>query len=113
MSHESTSGTATSGNISSQNPRESAIEQGSPPPGALRLQSPLVDECLTWVSKFKSGASKKGETCFEIQSILSSSGEKPEVIKAAVESFVNILDQHEFSTTSASKRGRGRERAAR
>ena len=113
MSHESTSGTATSGNISSQNPRESAIEQGSPPPGALRLQSPLVDECLTWVSKFKSGASKKGETCFEIQSILSSSREKPEVIKAAVESFVNILDQHEFSTTSASKRGRGRERAAR
>jgi hypothetical protein len=113
MSHESTSGTATSGNIPSQITKESAIEQGSPPPGTLRLQSPLVDECFTWVNKFKSGASKKGETCFEIQSILSTSGEKSEVIKAAVESFINILDQHKFSTSSASKRGKGGERAIR
>ena len=111
MSHESTSRTATSGNIPSQITRELAVEQGLPPPGTLRLQSPLVNECLTWVNKFKSGGSKKGETCFKIQSILSTSGEKSEVIKAAVESFVNILDQHKFSTSSASKIGRGRERA--
>jgi hypothetical protein len=37
------------------------------------------------------GVSKKGDACFEIQAILASSGEKAEVIKHAVKSFVNIL----------------------
>ena len=55
MSHEPPSRTATStalsegviGDPSSQ----PVVEQGSPPPGTLRLQSLLVEECITWVNK--------------------------------------------------------------
>jgi hypothetical protein len=63
--------------------------------------------------KFKLGSANKGETCFEIQTILTSSGEKPEVIKSAIESFISILDQHESRTSEASKRGRSGKRVER
>ena len=110
MSHELPSRTATSTALSegvtSDPSNQPAVDRGSPLPGILRLQSPLVKECITWVNKFKSGLAKKGETCFEIQTILTSSGEKLEVIKSAIESFISILDQHKSKTSKASNRGR-------
>ena len=113
MSHEPLSRTATSTawseGVTSDPSNQPAIEQGSPP-GTLRLQSLLVDECISWVNIFKSGSAKKGEICFEIQMILTSSGEKPEIIKSAIESFISILDQHESKTSKASKRGRSSKR---
>jgi hypothetical protein len=92
--------------VTSDPSNQPAVDRGSPLPGILRLQSPLVKECITWVNKFKSGLAKKGETCFEIQTILTSSGEKLEVIKSAIESFISILDQHKSKTSKASNRGR-------
>ena len=95
MSHEPPSRTATSTALSegvtSDPSNQPAIEQGSLPPGTLRLQSLLVEECISWINKFKSGSATKGETCFEIQTIHTSSGEKPEIIKSAIKSFISIL----------------------
>ena len=114
MSHKPLSRTATSTALSegvtSDPSNQPAIEQGSPPPGTLRLQSPLVEECIFWVDKFKSGSAKKGESCLEIQMILTSSGEKPEIIKSAIKSFIGILDQYESKTSEAAKRGRSGKR---
>jgi hypothetical protein len=58
------------------------------------LQLPVVEECYHWVEKFKSGTIKKSEATFEIYSILTASGENSEVVKAAAESYVKILNQH-------------------
>ena len=77
-----------------------------PPPGVLNLQSPVVKECYDWIDKFKSGVAKKSEAIFEIYSTLTSSGEKPDIIKAAVESYTRILDQHDTKISKAFKRGR-------
>ena len=99
MSHEPPSRTATSTalseGVSGDPSNQPAIEQGSPPPDTLRLQSPLVEECISWVNKFKSGSAKKGETCFKIQMILTSSGEKLEIIKSAIESFISIVTDNQ------------------
>ena len=76
------------------------------PPGVLHLQSPVVKECYDWVEKFKSGVAKKGEATFEIYSILASSGEKLEIVKAAAKSYIKILNQHELKISRAYKRGR-------
>ena len=43
---------------------------------------------------------------FKILAILASSEESPSSVKAAVESYIEILDQHEFKVVRASKRGR-------
>ena len=61
------------------------------------MQLPVVEECYDWVEKFKSGVIKKSEVTFEIYSILASSGEKTEIIKATAELYVKI-----FSMTSRS-----------
>src|ERR1700730_16375098 len=71
--------------------------------GILELQSPLVKKCFEWVNKFKLEISKKGEVSFKFHSILTALGERIQVIKAAVELFVGILDQHESKMAVASK----------
>jgi hypothetical protein len=43
---------------------------------------------------------------FKILAILASSKESPSSVKAAVESYIEILDQHEVKVARASKRGR-------
>ena len=83
-----------------------------PPPGVLNLQSPVVKECYNWVEKFKSGVAKKGEATFKIYSILASLGEKSEIVKAAAESYIKILDQHDLKISRAFRRGRISEREA-
>ena len=91
-----------------QDDRSEIVIEGPvlPPPGVLNLQSPVVTECYDWIEKFKSGVAKKGEAIFEIYSILASSGEKSEIIKAAAESYTKILDQHDLKISKAFKRGR-------
>jgi hypothetical protein len=91
-----------------QDEHSGAIPEGQvlPPPGVLNLQSPVVEECYQWVEKFKSGTIKKSEATYEIYSILTASGENSEVVKAAAESYVKILDQHDLKISRAFKRGR-------
>ena len=83
-----------------------------PPPGVLNLQSSVVKECYNWVENFKSGVAKKGKATFKIYSILASSGEKSEIVKAAAGSYIKILDQHDLKISGAFKRGRISEREA-
>jgi hypothetical protein len=68
----------------------------------------VVAKCSEWIEKYKARTSKKGEVTFEIQSILAASGERNDVIKAAIESYIAILDQHDAKMASAQKRGRAR-----
>ena len=84
-----------------QDEHSGSVSEGQvlPPPGVLNLQSPVVEKCYDWVEKFKSGVIKKGKATFEIYSILTSSGEKSEIIKAAAESYIKILDQHNLKIT--------------
>jgi hypothetical protein len=93
--------------------REAAAEHATPPPGIPELQSPLVAECSEWIEKYKAGYTQKGEAIYEIQSILAASGDNSEAIKAAVESYVTILDQHDIKMAAAHKRGRRRPSEAR
>ena len=93
--------------------REPAAERTSPPPGISELQSPLVAKCSEQVDEYKAGSIQKGEAIYEIQSTLAASGESSEAIKAAVESYVTILDQHEAKMVAALKRGRPRRRETR
>ena len=88
--------------------REAAAERATPPPGIPEFQSPLVARCSEWVDKYKAGFIQKGEAIYEIQSTLAASGENSEAIKAAIESYVTILDQHDVKLAVALKRGRPR-----
>ena len=86
--------------------REPVTERISPPPGVLNLQSPVVAKCSDWVEKYRAGAIQKGEASFEILSLLASTEERPDVIKAAAGSYITILDQHDVKMATAFKRGR-------
>ena len=74
--------------------------------GVLNLQLPVVKECYDWIEKFKSGVTKKGKVTFEIYSILTSLGEKSEIVKVAAKSYIKILNQHDLKISRAFKRGR-------
>ena len=87
-------------------PRATDDAQTPPPLGISELQSPLITKCSELVRKFKSGLIKKSKVGFKIYSILTTLGEKAEVIKSAVESYLDILDQYETNQVSALKRGR-------
>ena len=86
--------------------RGTSGEPISPPSGVSNARSAVVKECLDWIDKFKSGVTKKSEAMFEILAILASSEESASSIKAAAESYIEILDQHEVKVARASKRGR-------
>ena len=86
--------------------REQVAEQVQPPAGIVKLQSPMVSKCSEWIDKFKAGIVKKSKASFEIHSILASTGEKAEVVKATIELYLSILNQHEAKTTAAFKRGK-------
>ena len=86
--------------------REQVAEQVQPPMGILELQSLVVSKCSKWIDKFKSGIIKKSKASFKIHSIFASTGQKAEVVKAAIESYLSILDQHEAKTVAAFKRGK-------
>jgi hypothetical protein len=82
------------------------MEQVSAPAGILKPQSTVVTKCSEWIEKFKTGAIKKSDAYFKIHSILVTSKERPEIIKAAAESYFSILNQQDAKTVSAHKRGR-------
>ena len=85
-------------------PRRPVSERVPPPSGISELQSPLVSKCTEFVDKFKSGILKKGEASYEILTVLVASGEDAQVIKAAIESYLGILDQHDAKMAAAANR---------
>jgi hypothetical protein len=101
------------GTAADSSSREPVAEHVSPPPGVLELQSPVVAKCSEWVEKYKAGTIQKGEASYEIHSLLTASGERSDVIKAAVESYITILDQHDVKMAAAFKRGRPKSGRAR
>jgi len=98
--------TTSPGTAADSSSREPVVELVSAPPGVLELQSPVVAKCSEWIEKYKAGAVQKGEASYEIHSLLAASGERSDVIKAAVESYIAILDQHDVKMAGAFKRGR-------
>jgi hypothetical protein len=83
-----------------------AEEQVHQPPGILNSQSSMVKQCYDWIEKFKSGIMKKSKVIFEIHSILSTSGEKSDAIKATAQLYTRIINQHDLKVARALKRGR-------
>jgi hypothetical protein len=54
----------------------------------------MVKQCYNWIEKFKLGITRESKVIFEIHSILSTSGEKSDAIKAAAVLYTRIIDQH-------------------
>lgn len=105
--------TTSPGTAADSSTREPVTERISPPPGVLNLQSPVVAKCSDWVEKYRAGAIQKGEASFEILSLLASTEERPDVIKATAGSYITILDQHDVKMATAFKRGRPKSSRAR
>ena len=94
------------GTIRDETSGDMAEGQVHQPPGILNSQSSMVKQCYNWIEKFKSGIVRKSKVIFEIHSILSTSGEKSDDIKAAAESYTRIIDQHDLKMVGALKRER-------
>ena len=75
------------------------------PSGILNLQSSMVKQCYNWIEKFKLGITRESKVIFEIHSILSTSGEKSDAIKAAAVLYTRIIDQHNLKKLELWKEG--------